>query len=391
MRFTARWRTLSWIGLVILALFVLMMGSISTAQSANPTATYARFATPLSSPTNNGGKAKWAVQKITFVSHYPKGFDFAVQASSSAGKIIKAMVMWRHSTTHPNTMLGTADTSGTFTAHWKPLPGRNIPQWVGVDYWWSLVDDKGNIFETPHQYIEYADASRKWKRLVSEDAVIHWEASLPDDVGTQVAAALKAQRDFYFQAWGKLLDYKPQIIIYASYDPWKEWNPSVDTTNVDGQTDPGWGSTVQVYRTDAPDPTKFVAYTLVLHEVEHLYQQTYGAFGTYLTQVWFYEGDAAYLEMSPLYDYLQKVKDMAAQGKLPKLADLAQRSQDRTAYDVGYAFWKYLEVTYGPDTHRKVWEQISKGQPIVLALQTATGKRLPDLEQDFRTWLGAGS
>ncbi len=389
MKLSMRQQILPWSGLAVLAALMLFMSMVNVPSQAAPAPTQARFATPLASPTNNGGNAKWTVKQMSFVSHYPGGFDFVLDVSSSAGKVALATVMWRHSTTVPNTMLGTLDESGKFVAQWKPLADHNIPQWVGIDYWWVVTDGQGNQFETPHGYIEYADNTRKWKRLVSEDAVIHWEASLPAELGTEVASALKRQRPFYMKAWGKLLDYKPQIIIYADADPWKEWQSTVDVNSVDGETDPHWGSTVQLYRTDAPDPVQYLADGVVLHEVEHLYQQTFGAFGSYRTAVWFYEGDATYLELYQPYDYLQAVKTLAAKGQLPTLAELSKRADDRSPYDVGYAFWKYLEVNYGADTHRKVWEQIGKGQPIILALQKATGQKFPDLEANFRVWLGA--
>jgi hypothetical protein len=377
-----------WSGLAILIVYMLSLAGTSPVYSSAITAT-SHFATPLPSPTNNGGNAQWKVNKTALVSNYPKGFDFVIDASSSAGKITKAIVMWRHSTSHPQTMLATINDKGQHKVHWTPLPGRNIPAWVGVDYWWELTDEKGNRYQTPHDYAEYEDTTRAWRRLASEDAVIHWEASLPKDLGAQIAAALKERREFYRQAWGKLLDYKPSIIVYASYEPWQEWNSTIDTYVIEGQTDPYWGGTVQVFDATRPDSVELLTYAVVLHEVEHLYQQVYGAYGSSLTQVWFFEGDATYMELYQPYDYLESVRDLAANGQLPSLQKLSRRTDSRDEYDVGYAFWKYLEVSYGPDTHRKVWEQIGKGQPIVLALQTATGKSLPVLEKEFRKWLGA--
>jgi hypothetical protein len=393
MKRLAHRRFFVWAGLTVVALLMLFteMGSLPRVQS-NPAvaATSARFATPLSSPTGNGGKARWTVKKMSIVSKYPKGFDLVLDVSSSAGKVSRATALWRHSTTHPSLALGLPDASGKFVAHWTPLPDRNIPAWVGIDFWWQLTDEKGNNFETPHGYTEYADSTRQWNRLVSDDAVIHWEGSLPDDLGTQVATALAAQRQRYLIGWGKLLDYKPQIIIYANYNAWKEWNAKIVSTQVEGQTDPAWGSTIQVYDTEAPDPERYIADAVVLHEVEHLYQQTFGANGTYLMQVWFFEGDATYFEVYQPHDFVGAVKDMAAKGQLPGLVDgLSQRTGNGDPYEVGYAVWKYLEVTYGPDIHRKVWEQIGKGLPIGLSLQNATGKTLAELEQGFRAWVGA--
>ena len=222
-------RVVSWsVTAALLLLFLALNGSRVQSLPAL-VATNSRWATPLPSPVNNGGKATWSVTQTALISNYPQGFDFTIVAKSSAGKITKAVVSWRHSTRSPSLVLATAKGTDQFIAHWKPLVGQNIPQWVGIDYWWTLTDDKGNTFETPHAYTEYADTTRKWNRLVAEDAVIHWEASLPADLGQQIAAALKQQRALYLQGWGKLLDYKPHVIIYASHQPWQEWDPEIDT------------------------------------------------------------------------------------------------------------------------------------------------------------------
>jgi hypothetical protein len=387
-----RWRIsyLSGLALIILSILFMGMGNIATVRSDNePTSIYTRFATPLSSPTNNGGKATWTMKGMTFESKYPAGFEFTLDISSSAGKVSIAKVKWRHSTINPSEIRGFPDANGKYIAQWAPNIYRTLPQWAGVDYWWVVMDEKGNTFETQHGYAEYADNTRQWKRLVSEDAVIHWEASLPAQIGASIADALTQQRPTYLQAWGKLLNYKPHIIVYGSYAPWKEWHPDINEGWIEGETNPEWGSTVQIYFPNEKNALQNLTYGVVLHELEHLYQQTYSPYDTYHKQTWFYEGDATYLELHQYYDYLQRVKDMAANGDLPSLKVAGTVVGDRITYDIGFAFWKYLEVTYGADAHRKVWEQIAKGLPIEQAVDRVTGKLFIDMEKDFRAWLGA--
>src|SRR5258708_2273050 len=383
-------RSLLWSSLALVAL-ALMWTSISTRVIAQAAPTYDathRFATVIPSPTNNGGKAIWKIKTMSFVSKYPKGFDFVLDVTSSGGSIALATVVWRHSTIDPQFEFVKVDPSGQFIAHWVPPTGHNIPQWVGVDFWWKLTDSAGNVLETPHGYAEYADNTRKWKRMLSEDVVVHWEASLPDDIGKEVIAAMRDQRATYLRDWGRLMDYKPQIVIYASGKPWLEWQPDVDLKTVDGETNPEWGTTVQIYRTDVPQPTHFLAYAIVLHEMEHLYQAVFGKLGLYPTALWFYEGDATYLQRVQDYDYLQAVKDLAAKGKLPTLQGEGPGiDQGRLAYDEGYAFWKCLETPFLAAAHPKVCEFIAKGQPIGTALELATSKNFTDLESEFRKWL----
>jgi hypothetical protein len=394
-------RSILW-GSLALIVLTIMWASIGgpvtaySAQAATSSATYdpaQRYATVVPSPTNNGGSATWQIKTMSFVSKYPKGFDFVLDASSTGGAIVYATVVWRHSTIQPQFEAVKADPSGEYVAHWVPFADQNIPQWVGVDFWWTLTDAAGNTFQTPHGYAEYADNTRQWRRMVSEDVVVHWEASLPDDIGKEVIAAMRDQRATYLRDWGRLLDYKPQIVIYASDKPWQEWQPGVDLNSVEGETKVGWGTTVQIYSSDMPQPSHFLAYGVVLHEMEHLYQAVFGKLGVYPSALWFYEGDAVYLQQVQEGDYLQMVKELALVGRLPALQDLQNPGTDadltRIAYIEGYAFWKWLETSYGGDAHRKVWGFIAQGEPIATALQLATGKPFSQLEAEFRTWLGA--
>ena len=378
-----------------LALFILFSNALQLPYSPNiarggTEPTSERFATLPPTPRNNGGSAKWTIRSNKFVSNYPKGFSMIIDVTSSGGKISLARIKWRHSTSKLYESQGYPDQSGHILAGWVPNFQDYKPGWVGVEYWWVLIDARGNTYETEHAYAEYADNTRKWNRLEAEDAIIHWEASLPAQIGPAIADALKSQHDRYFQAWGKLLNYKPHIIIYASFKPWQEWDPKVDVNWIEGETDPDWGATVQIYRTKEKDALKRLTAGVVLHELEHLYQQTYNPFGTYHKMVWFYEGDATYLELYQFYSYLAEVKAMAKVNQLPRLEqEPALRLGDRLGYDIGYAFWVFLEKTYGPDAHRLVWEQTGKGLPIQQALQKVTKKPFADLEDEFRVWVGA--
>src|SRR5258708_1807589 len=203
MRISIRTRFWSGLTLVVLAVMWVSISGRATAQTYDPTH---RYATVVPSPTNNGGKATWNIKTMSFVSQYPKGFDFVLDVTSTGGPIALATVVWRHSTIDPQFEFVKVDPSGQFIAHWVPPTGHNIPQWVGVDFWWKLTDSAGNVLETPHGYAEYADNTRKWKRTLSEDVVVHWEASLPDDIGKEVIAAMRDQRATYLRDWGRLME-----------------------------------------------------------------------------------------------------------------------------------------------------------------------------------------
>jgi hypothetical protein len=137
-------RFLLLISLCILALTMLLVGlssSVTAQGDIKP-----QTATPLPSPTNNGGSATWTISATTFQSHFPKGFEFGLDASSSAGKIVQATVFWLHAPGYVHRAGGKIDSAGKITAAWVPGLSDSVPQWAGVEYWWQLKDEAGNLF-----------------------------------------------------------------------------------------------------------------------------------------------------------------------------------------------------------------------------------------------------
>lgn len=347
-----------------------------------------KTATPRPIPKNNGGKAKWAIKKSVFKSNYPNGFEFSVEASSTGGKIIGASAVWQHSPSMGRRAPGKINPSGKISAVWE---GSDLPQWVGLNYRWQFEDEAGNQFETLPIYAEYEDNTRLWHRAESEDAIVHWQDGVPDAVGPLVIEAMSKNRTTYYQNWGKLLNYRPVVIIYADFESWSEWSPGAGTTapggvRTVGQTSASWGGTVQVYLPrGGPEG---LAYGTVLHEVGHLYQFFNGGAAG---DCWFFEGDATYFEVSQSYDYLAAVQDMANDGSLPTLQNggpSCRGSNAREAYDIGYAFFKYLAEVYGPQAHRELWALIGRGKTSKQAMEEITQMGFVEMETDFRTWLG---
>jgi hypothetical protein len=375
---------------VLASVIVIVLAGMSLSVTAQGDLT-PKTATPRPSPTNNGGSAKWTVKAMTFKSNYPKGFQFDLDVSSTGGKIVEAGVAWQHSPSLRRRAQGKIDASGKINATWTPGTADSVPQWVGVDYWWTLKDEAGNTFETPHQQDEYADNTRKWNHAESDDIIVYWQDGLPDEIGPLTLEAIEKNRPIYFQNWGKLLNYRPRAIIYSGPQPWAEWAPGAGTvaggrTFVQGQTSASWGGTVQIYIPRSGP--RGLAYGVVLHEVDHLYQSFNGGV---VGDCWFIEGDATYFEIFQDYDYLAHVQDLAASGNLPTLqggGPSCRGADARDAYDIGYAFFRYLAETFGEDAHRKIWELIGKGKTNIQALESVTEMTFPELEKDFRSWLG---
>lgn len=377
----------------VLALIGLNMGLPTLAQGGTPT--------PQPSPTGNGGNATWTINAMTFESKYPDGFEFTIEATSSAGRITAATALWRHSPISRARAAGQLDETGTkAVASWR-REGQGVPQWVSVEYWWLLTDEAGNTYETDHKIEDYYDYTRGWSKAESEDIIVFWEEGVPDEIGAWVIQAMADQREFYRENWPRPLGYRPRAIIYNSYDTWREWAPGIGTVArggpqggvvTAGRTDSYWGATAQIY--EAVRGPQYTAYVFVLHEVAHLYQYANGAGGR--GDFWFIEGNASYFELlaSERERVIRRVRGLAANGTLPSLqggGPSARGAFALDAYDVGRCFFIWLTETYGQQAHRTLYTLIAQGRPWKDALQTVTQLNFVDMDTAFRTWLGASN
>ena len=379
---------------ILLCMTILLVvgaqGSTVSAQDSTPATI-----TPRPSPTGNGGTATWTIKSMTFKSEYPKGGTFTLEASSSGGDIKSATVFIQHQPSKRTRVIAKYDaTSGTWIAKWS---GQGTPQWVAVDYYWSLSDIQKNAYQTDLVDDIYADNTHPWKMRDSEDITVYWQATLTDGYADKIIEAMASQREFYRKNWGTLLKYKPRAVIYDGYDVMAEWDQGAGTRNpgtggqgstiVVGRAYDNFGTFIGIARKNRSSPIT-MAYDIVLHEIGHLYQAQNGGIIS-SGQIWFFEGNAEYFNgyQAGLTNSLENARTLAKSGELPALLDIGRNGL--IAYEVGYAFWKWLEVRFGDEMHLKVVQLCGKGVNWQKALEQATGMSFLALETEFRAWLGA--
>jgi hypothetical protein len=344
-------------------------------------------------PAETTGEAEWTLAERMFTSNYPDGFEFTVQASSSAGDIENATVIWSHAPGYSRRQAAEYDEENErFVVNWE---GGGVVPWVAVNYRWLLTDEEGNTYQSEwFTGQEYEDTIYSWTRLESEDMIVFVQDGLPEDTARLTIDAMAAQRDIYRQAWGGLLPYKPRAILFATRAAWNEWQRGATNPAVIGTTRPEWGAVVQVV---SGGDTVDLAYGTVLHEMAHLYQSVFApvAFGNV---DWFNEGNATFFELSQQYDYEQRVRNGAQDGILsnvlqgtgPSIRGRGPDGVTRWGYDVGYTFWRWVVDTYGLQAHRQIISQIgieSAGRNEVL--EEVLGMSITEIESEWREWLGA--
>jgi len=362
-------------------------------------------------PTRQESSANvWHVDAPSVESVYPDGLVFRLKAQSSDGEIEHARLVWYRpvlrpgAARHVRTEEVTIDPqTSDLVATWRPDGLTMLPPWAVLSYHWELRDSAGNTFTTEPQTAEYADLTRPWTRSESEDAIV-FASDLPREIEQWVLDALAAQRDRYEAIWGRSLPYAPRIVLFGDYEAWLEWRTAdhgtSDSSVVVGQTFDAWGVIAQVLA-GRPSEASYreLAYSIVLHEMEHLYQAEFLA-GRRRMDVpgWFYEGDATFFELHQSYDYLGRVRAMASAGELPPLlvsvidAPRVDGEVPRFGYDIGYSFFEWLRVTTGGlDAHAAIMALLDEDVPFFEALEQALGRSIGEIERDWRVWLGASA
>ena len=353
--------------------------------------------------------AIWVVDAPMVESVYPDGLVFRLRAQSNAGEIERARLLWYRpvlrpgATRHVQVEEASVDPeAGELVAIWRPSGMMMLPPWAVISYHWELRDSAGNTYTTEPQTAEYADTTREWTHSESQDAIV-FAQGLPGEIEALVLDAMAAQRDTYEAVWGAALPYKPRIVLFGDYDAWLEWRTAdrntSDTSIVVGQTFDAWGVIAQVMLGHPSEQAyRELAYSVVLHELEHLYQSEFLA-GRRRMDVpgWFYEGDATFFELEQSYPYLGRVRAMAATGELPPLlvvniADAPSVSGDdpRLGYDIGYSFFEWLrQSTGGLEAHAAIMALLADDVPFFEALEQALGRTTTEIEREWRLWLGA--
>ncbi|GAB4575345.1 MAG: hypothetical protein Kow0077_26400 [Anaerolineae bacterium] len=359
----------------------------------------------------------FTIGAMRYLSNYPEGMTWEIEATSSAGPITRATLFYDFG--GPTTgrvqanILNAAD--GVIRASLLRHEAGGLIPWLDVHYTWRLVDAAGNAIEIEGPPAIYEDPTREWQHAENDLVRVYW-FGLPDWVGEEALDAVDAARDRWALGFpGVTLESRPLVVIYPDLDSFLEWRGEAGSESIRfvGTLREEWNGTVQ----RVPDQARLdrecgglnltrdfdhvvraLARSTVVHELTHFHQY---AMNSAIGPTWWVEGQATFFE-DPVrpYDPTERVLRLAAMGELPSLAygdtlpgagTLGPDGCTHVAYDVGAVFLDFLRDNYGGyEAHGEITRLVSENVGIYAAIETVTGKSFAELEAEWRDSLGAG-
>lgn len=358
-------------------------------------------------PAKVEGEAEWILNSSNFKSNYPDGFEFTGNASSSAGELASVSIYYSYNGDYEEDirMRGEVDpATGDLSVTVAGRDADGIPSWVEVNYRWRITDTAGTLYWS--DWIvgsEYSDDTHHWTKIESDEVLLIVQDGLTQEAIDETFSAMEYARPLYEQAFGRLLSYKPRVILYSDLETFQEWRAfeySSGGTYIVGQASPQWGAFIAVLQDD--DYEEF-AFGIVIHEIAHLYQYDLYEFRGL---GWWIEGNASYFEADNFYDYEARVRYWAEQDQLPMMFSdggplttaAGPDNRGRWGYDLGYTFNKWFVETFGWEKHRELVEKLGAPENLPAhetedffneTLSEVLGMSLEEIESAWRVWLGA--
>lgn len=358
-----------------------------------------------------------SVGETTVQSGYPNGMIFTTTATSTNGDIASATLYIQLTSGSGNRV--PADYDGdtqTWTAHLWDTGGQ--PAWSHFEAWWSFTDSTNVGIETEPTFLDYADSTRQWWRVETDDIIMYWYegglAGTPDEIAAQIAEAMASTEQRRIEGFGSKISYKPIGVVYAdNTDLGEIYGSGTTNPNTAGFTSSDLGMTVQqngipgddwfarlkdcIYLTPREERTlewrtKGTIYSTIPHEVTHLYQYDKGVA---VGPLWWTEGQADWFSYAPgQYDkrlrYLATLEPLASlEGDNVGWNTTEADGCYGLAYDVGTSFINWLMSTYGGlPTHFQILDNLRSGKNLYDAIAAVTGKSFFDIQNEWRVYIG---
>lgn len=343
-------------------------------------------------PVRAAGKME--VTQISTESNFRQNFIFRAKAKSTGSKIVSAAVLIRErGITHTARLkVEKFDPAEEIDLEYMMDTRRlTTPPWQVMYYQWEIRDEAGEIYTSDEQETEYADNTRKWQHIDGDGVSFYWY-----DQSEAFAKKMLRTAEMGYQHVSAATGYQPPYTIrvvlmnsqadyctfWAIYEC-KDWY-AANTFNT---------ITVQYLIEGQFD---YVQYEVIPHELAHAFLHARLNEHVFGIPNWFNEGQAVNNEVAPIDQYLERVREIAREGKLERLqfmeaqATITQDQLSRVSdwYATATSLVAFLYERFGTEVLGKIVDEMSDGKTFEEAFTASTGWTLDEYEIEWRTWLG---
>ena len=331
----------------------------------------------------------------SFENHFPDELVFRVDVSSSVGEIVSAKFVYTFesyysSASYSKEVVEMEPNTELSLEHMLDTRNRTTPPMMEITYYWDVVDEEGNHYESEPITIRYEDTRYDWSVLSNEDVSVLWH-DRPASFGKAVFEIAKKSILHQRKLFKTDLDYPIYIVIQNDFDEFAAWH-SVAYDWVGGESFGNYGITAQIVR-DTSYQESWLN-DVVPHEISHLYFAQLTHNPTVVVPTWVNEGVAQYNEFSSSPWVFNNVRKAAKEGKIIPLSDLERgfgaHNEERVylAYDEALMASTYFVENYGNESLRILLALYKDGQNTADAFQSSIGISFADFEQEWFTSIG---
>lgn len=355
------------------------------------------FVWALSSPSSAAAQTPITFGAPSHDIDFPDYMTFEIAASSSAGQIVSAqLVYWVPSEVSLSTSLTREDlefspSSSVHLSFFMDTEGLTSFPSTPYQYYFIVEDSAGNTAHSPEYSIRYDDTRYDWDVFENDDVAV-WTHNRPNSFGQSVFEIANRALAAQYPLFQVEITYQIRIIIYNNSVEFAEWH-AVRTNAVGGEASPGIGVTTQIVSLGGLN--QLWLNDVIPHEISHLYFAQAASNPKVAIPNWLNEGVATYNEFTDNSGRLLEVERLGQQGELTPLSSLDQgfgrlvdEDRFRIAYSESLSAVTYMVETYGEEGLANLLSIYKSGIGGDEAFLTAFGVDMTEFELGWAAWLG---
>ena len=261
---------------------------------------------------------------------------------------------------------------------------RYLPPGTELEYYYSIIDSRGNVLETKPETFSYVDDRFQWQTVRAGPLTLYWH-NVPEQRVREVAIQVEKSLDKIADLLQVNLDQPMKGIIYNSQSEARDAFPFQSQTTTQEQLFQGFAF---------PERGVFVGVgmqpNLIVHESAHLLLEESTGSPRAQVPAWVNEGFASYMEPGA-HGFGRGFANMPDPGTMPLRhmhAIPGTSTAIRYFYRKSESVVGYLLESYKVDNFRSFLDNLDQGKDTGKALSASYGFHLDELDQRWASTLG---